>query len=151
MFQKVFQGESAFVNWLIVSSADPTKVAATVKGLTGTVIGILALVIHGPDFSNLPDDVYTVIVDAFTVVTQTNIRRNDPTLRFYRTSERTRQTSQTREAGEVARQEPGVCERKQAAVAGEACRKIALCYSSTIRNRRSWTWTRRQPSLFRNR
>jgi hypothetical protein len=67
MFTKVFQAESSFWNWLIVSSADPTKVAATVKGLTGTAVGLLAFAIHGPDFSNVPADVYTVVIDAFTV------------------------------------------------------------------------------------
>jgi hypothetical protein len=67
MFTKVFQAESRFWNWLVVSSSDPSKVALTVKGLTGTAVGLLAFVVHGPDLSSVPADVYTVILDAFTL------------------------------------------------------------------------------------
>lgn len=63
----MFSNESKFWNWLVVSSQDPTKVAATVKGIAGTAIALLAFTVHGPDFSTVPADVYTIVVDAFGV------------------------------------------------------------------------------------
>jgi hypothetical protein len=63
----MFSNESKFWNWLVVSSEDPTKVAATVKGAAGVLVTLLALTIHGPDFSSIPSDVYTFVIDAFGV------------------------------------------------------------------------------------
>jgi len=63
----MFSNSNKFWNWLIVSSEDPTKVAATVKGAMGVLVVLLSLHFHGASFADLPDQVYTVVVDAFGV------------------------------------------------------------------------------------
>jgi hypothetical protein len=63
----MFSNSNKFWNWLVVSSEDPTKVAATVKGALGVLVTLLAFSAHGPSFANLPDQVYSIVVDAFGV------------------------------------------------------------------------------------
>jgi hypothetical protein len=64
----MFSNSNKFWNWLVVSSEDPTKVAATVKGALGVLVSLLALTIHGANFSDLPDQVYTIVVDVFGII-----------------------------------------------------------------------------------
>ena len=59
----MFSNSNKFWNWLVVSSEDPTKVAATVKGAAGVLVSLLAFHFHGANFNDLPDEVYTVVVD----------------------------------------------------------------------------------------
>lgn len=54
-------------NWLVKSSADPTQVALTAKGLVSSLIPLLMLFVHTPSLSNLPDEIYTLILALFTV------------------------------------------------------------------------------------
>lgn len=65
---KVFANSSKLWNWLVVSSADPTQVALTVKGWVATIIPAAMLVIHNPNLSDLPNDVYSFIMAALVVV-----------------------------------------------------------------------------------
>jgi hypothetical protein len=64
----MFSNSNKFWNWLVVSSEDPTKVAATVKGAIGVLVTLLAFGAHGASFADVPDQVYTIVVDAFGVV-----------------------------------------------------------------------------------
>jgi hypothetical protein len=56
-----------FFDWLIKSSANPTEVALTAKGLVSAVVPLLLTFIHNPNFSSLPDSAYTLVVAFFTV------------------------------------------------------------------------------------
>jgi hypothetical protein len=58
---------NTFWNWLVKSSADPTQVALTAKGIISTVVPVLLVFVHNPNLSSLPDDVYSLIVAAFGV------------------------------------------------------------------------------------
>jgi hypothetical protein len=58
---------NAFWNWLVKSSADPTQVALTVKGIVSTVVPVLLVFVHNPNLSTLPDDVYSLVVAAFAL------------------------------------------------------------------------------------
>lgn len=62
-----------FWNWLVKSSADPSEVALTAKGLISSLLPILLVFVHNPNLTNLPDDVYTVIVALFTVYSAVSI------------------------------------------------------------------------------
>lgn len=57
-----------FWNWLMKSSANPTETALTAKGLVSTLLPIVLMVIHNPNLNTLPDDVYSLIVAVFGVI-----------------------------------------------------------------------------------
>lgn len=63
----MFKNSSAFWNWLVTSSSDPTQVALTVKGIVTAVIPVLAFLIHTPNLSSLPDEIYSFVVAFFGV------------------------------------------------------------------------------------
>lgn len=54
-----------FWNWLVKSSADPTSVALTAKGLISTVIPVLMVFVHNPNLNNLPDEIYSLVIGLF--------------------------------------------------------------------------------------
>lgn len=54
-----------FWNWLVLSSADPTQPALTVKGIVSTIVPILMVFVHNPNLNDLPDEVYSVIIALF--------------------------------------------------------------------------------------
>jgi hypothetical protein len=64
----MFSNSHRFWNWFFVSSEDPTQVSATARGAVSLLVPLLAFAIKGPDFSNLPNDVYTGVMDFFAVV-----------------------------------------------------------------------------------
>lgn len=66
--EPMFSNSNKFWNWLVVSSEDPTKVAATVKGALGVLISLLAFTAHGASFADVPDQVYTIVVDLFATI-----------------------------------------------------------------------------------
>ena len=63
--------ESKSWNWLVVSSEDPTKVAATVKGIAGAAViffaYFFAYFLHSPNLNDVPDQVYTITTSAFGI------------------------------------------------------------------------------------
>jgi hypothetical protein len=63
----MFKNSSAFWNWLVTSSSDPTQVALTVKGIITAIVPVLAVFIHAPNLSTLPDDIYSAVVAVFAV------------------------------------------------------------------------------------
>ena len=56
-----------FWNWLCKSSADPTQVALTAKGVISAVIPVLMVFVHNPNLNDLPDEIYTLVVALFAV------------------------------------------------------------------------------------
>ena len=56
-----------FWNWLATSSADPSEVALTVKGYMTSIVPVLMFVIHNPSLSDLPNDVYALVLGVFAV------------------------------------------------------------------------------------
>lgn len=64
----MFKNSNKFWNWLVTSSSDPTQVALTVKGWVSTIIPVALIVIHNPNLSSLPDQIYSIIIAAFGVV-----------------------------------------------------------------------------------
>lgn len=70
---KVFSSSSNFMNWLVVSSADPTSVALTVKGVLTALIPYAMtylpyLGIHvALNLATLPNDAYTLVFAFFAV------------------------------------------------------------------------------------
>lgn len=74
MIKKIFANSHAIWNWIVVSSADPTQVALTVKGL---IVGIPAIALQilpllgfhpGFDLNSLGDGAYSVVLTFFTLV-----------------------------------------------------------------------------------
>jgi hypothetical protein len=64
----MFKNSSPFWNWLFTSSGDPTQVAVTAKGIVIGILPALMVFIHAPSLTNLPDDVYSLVVALFTLV-----------------------------------------------------------------------------------
>lgn len=64
----MFKNDSKIWNWLVVSSADPSAVALTVKGWVSTIIPVLMIVIHNPNLSDLPNEIYAAIVAVFGII-----------------------------------------------------------------------------------
>lgn len=56
-----------FFNWVARSSADPTQVALTVRGLVSGWLPLAMFFLHNPNLSTLPDDIYSIILGVFTV------------------------------------------------------------------------------------
>jgi hypothetical protein len=65
----MFKNSGAFWNWLVTSSQDPTQVALTVKGWVSAIVPVALIAIHNPNLSSLPNQVYSVVVAFFGVVT----------------------------------------------------------------------------------
>lgn len=57
-----------FWDWLVRSSSNPTEVALTAKGLITTLVPVLMVFVHTPNINTLPDDVYSVVVAVFGVI-----------------------------------------------------------------------------------
>lgn len=51
-----------------MSSANPQEVALTSKGLITTLLPILLTFIHNPNLNTLPDQIYSVVVAFFGVI-----------------------------------------------------------------------------------
>lgn len=64
----VFINSSKFWNWIMVSSQDPNAVATTAKGAVALVVPLLLVLLHNPNYSTLPDQVYAIVVTAFGVI-----------------------------------------------------------------------------------
>lgn len=59
---------SKFFDWLGKSSADPTQIALTAKGLMTSVLPFLMFFVHNPNFGNLPDAIYAGVIAFFAVI-----------------------------------------------------------------------------------
>jgi len=61
----MFSDLSGFWKWLVVSSSDPNETALTVKGYVSSIVPVLMFLLHNPNLSSLPNDVYSFVVACF--------------------------------------------------------------------------------------
>ena len=64
----MFVNSNKFWAWLVTSSADPNSVALTVRGWMVSIVPILMYLLHNPNLSSLPDDVYSIVIGVLAVV-----------------------------------------------------------------------------------